>query len=276
MRSKTGHELRWVPAGRCRHRVAAAPARDAGSSGHSHYVVKEPWRLQWRPQCGCAWARRDGGAAAAAKVLLRCRGSGRSPRVGSRGCLDTMAATTSSNHRQPCPALLMWPLGARAYVSEWQHIEGRPLSAYTERTARLLCTVTARLGRPHGDLVAVAAHVLHDVSRIRRQRDSGARGLGAAAARLGRADRKLVALAAHVLHEDGDVQRAAPADDELVGRLARLHAQRQVALQLALQPLLRRVGYEENVSVVAREQQARTARCRLNRGSAPPGTTLRS
>ena len=58
--------------------------------------------------------------------------------------------------------------------------------------------------------------------------------------RLGRPHGELEALAAHVLHEDGDVQRAAPAHDELVGRLARLHAQRQIALQLAVQALLAR------------------------------------
>ena len=35
------------------------------------------------------------------------------------------------------------------------------------------------------------------------------------------------------------MERAAAADDERVGRLPRLHAQRQVALQLPVQPLLR-------------------------------------
>lgn len=50
---------------------------------------------------------------------------------------------------------------------------------------------------------------------------------------LGRANLKLVALAPHVLDQDAQVQRAAPRHAERLGALTRLHAQRQVALQLA-------------------------------------------
>ncbi len=54
----------------------------------------------------------------------------------------------------------------------------------------------------------------------------------------GRADLELVALAAHRLDQDGQVQLAAAADQEGVGRVGRLDAQRHIALQLALQALL--------------------------------------
>eukprot|EP00958_Prasinococcus_capsulatus_P018922 scaffold2262_cov312-Prasinococcus_capsulatus_cf.AAC.7 len=53
-----------------------------------------------------------------------------------------------------------------------------------------------------------------------------------------RAQHELEALAAHRLDEDGDVERAAPADDEGVGGLARLHAHGQVALELLVQAVL--------------------------------------
>ena len=55
---------------------------------------------------------------------------------------------------------------------------------------------------------------------------------------LGGPNGELVALPPHVLDEDGDVQGPAPADGEGVGRLARLHPERQVALQFAVQPVL--------------------------------------
>ena len=59
-----------------------------------------------------------------------------------------------------------------------------------------------------------------------------------AAPDLGGADGELVALPPHVLDEDGDVQGPAPADGEGVRGLPGLHPERQVALQLAVQPVL--------------------------------------
>jgi hypothetical protein len=48
---------------------------------------------------------------------------------------------------------------------------------------------------------------------------------------------KLVSLAAHGLDEDGEVQLAAPGDEERVGGLGILHAQRDVVFELSVQPL---------------------------------------
>jgi hypothetical protein len=54
---------------------------------------------------------------------------------------------------------------------------------------------------------------------------------------LGLADGELEALAAHGLDQDAQVQDAAPRDDELVGAAPRLDAQRDVVLELLLEPV---------------------------------------
>mmetsp|Transcript_3429 Transcript_3429/g.12444 ORF Transcript_3429/g.12444 Transcript_3429/m.12444 type:complete len:501 (+) Transcript_3429:1388-2890(+) len=68
----------------------------------------------------------------------------------------------------------------------------------------------------------------------------------------GRADLELETLAPHRLDQDGDVQRPAAAHHELVRGLARLHAQRQVALKLPLQPVLDVPAVDE-LALTARE-----------------------
>ena len=72
----------------------------------------------------------------------------------------------------------------------------------------------------------------------------------------GRADLELVALAAHRLDQDGQVQLAAAADQEGVGGVGRLDAQRDVALHSAVQALLQLAAGDPG-ALAAR----RTARC---------------
>jgi len=136
--SKAGHRFRWfLQVVAAIVSVEAAPAPDTGATGTLNCVVKESWRRPRRLHRGGAraqprWRRRRRRPRFSHDAV---EGAGR-PRVRCRGCLDTMAATTCSNHRQPCPALLMWPQGAEAYVSEQQHTEGRPLPTHTECQAR--------------------------------------------------------------------------------------------------------------------------------------------
>ena len=69
---------------------------------------------------------------------------------------------------------------------------------------------------------------------------------------LGLADLQLEALAAHGLDEHREVQHTAAVDHEGIGRQARLHAQREVLLQLLVQALLE-VARGHELAVLAEE-----------------------
>ena len=125
--------------------------------------------------------------------------------------------------------------------------EGEELALEADQAARRHAVLEARAPQPEahvGQVRAALAERLHHRALVRLLDIHGEGFVGLVhlavhhpGQHLRARHGELIALAAHVLDEDGQVQLPAPGDPQYVRLVGVFHAQRHVALQLAVQPL---------------------------------------